>query len=230
MPRGHLSGNCTWFLRAPEPSNRFTLTFSDFIGLNHIRNWGSDSNSSDCYNSIEIYDGDTLDSPLIKEVCGNIEHMRPIVSSGQFLTINLDWDNFEYGQNYMQFKAFYTILDNACGGDLNSFEGMIASPNYPNSYPMGIECVWHIKASSGNNLNLNILDMDIVKAETCNAEDYLEIRDGSDVRKLLGVFCGTEIPLEPLSGAGFWIKFQSGNAGTGRGFELKFKHGELFSV
>lgn len=126
----------------------------------------------------------------------------------------------------MNFKAFYTILDNACGGDLNSFEAYLASPNYPNSYPMSIECIWNLRASAGNRLTLNILDLDIVKSDNCNAEDYLEIHEGHEGGKFLGVFCGNEIPTEPLTGDGFWIKFQSGNVGTGRGFELKFSHGK----
>lgn len=38
----------------------------------------------------------------------------------------------------------------ACGGELEALHGWFASPGYPNSYPVEIECVWTIKSSPGN--------------------------------------------------------------------------------
>ena len=37
----------------------------------------------------------------------------------------------------------------ACGGDLTSEHGSLASPAYPNSYPLSTECIWTISASAG---------------------------------------------------------------------------------
>ena len=38
----------------------------------------------------------------------------------------------------------------ACGGELTSEHGGIASPNFPDGYPENAECVWTITTSPGN--------------------------------------------------------------------------------
>ena len=58
--------------------------------------------------------------------------------------------------NIFQFK--YLL---ACGGTFNSIHGEFASPNYPDSSPMNIQCEWIIEASQGNLLQLEIKEMDI---------------------------------------------------------------------
>lgn len=54
MPRGQFEGNCTWYLRAPESTNRFTLTFSDFMGFNTVTEWEMGSNETRCYSPVEV--------------------------------------------------------------------------------------------------------------------------------------------------------------------------------
>lgn len=54
MPHGQIEGNCTWYLRAPESTNRFTLTFSDFIGFITMTDWATNLNDSQCHSPIEV--------------------------------------------------------------------------------------------------------------------------------------------------------------------------------
>lgn len=67
--------------------------------------------------------------------------------------------------------------------------------------------------------------LDIDQTEHCNG-DYLEIRDSSAVGKLIGVYCGRDIPSILPRGSSFWMKFRSDNDGVGRGFKLEYNYGK----
>lgn len=66
-----------------------------------------------------------------------------------------------------------------------SKRGLIASPAYPNSYPLNTECIWQIQASPGNQMRLSISNLDIAVSDDCN-ENFLEVRENSHSGKLLG--------------------------------------------
>lgn len=68
-----------------------------------------------------------------------------------------------------------------------SKRGLLASPSYPNSYPLNTECVWRLQASPGNQIKLTIYEMDIAESDNCN-ENFLEVRELSHNGKLLGKF------------------------------------------
>lgn len=97
---------------------------------------------------------------------------------------------------------------------------IFASSRYKNN----IECIWTIRASVGNEMMLSINMLDIDQTEHCNA-DYLEIRETSENGKLVGVFCGTNIPTIRPRANKLWIKFNSDNNGVGRGFKLEYNYG-----
>lgn len=117
----------------------------------------------------------------------------------------------------------------ACGGTINSYEGAIASPNYPNSYPLNIACVWEIKASPGNIINLIIPKLNIDYSDNC-ADDYLEIREGGSIGKVLGVYCGNEPTRNVTSAEVIWIKFKSSNQGASTGFLAEFSYAKTVEL
>lgn len=45
-----------------------------------------------------------------------------------------------------------------CGGDLKAQANMetLTTPNYPNPYPNGLECVWTIEAPEGQLVTLDV--------------------------------------------------------------------------
>lgn len=67
----------------------------------------------------------------------------------------------------------------------NAKYGSIASPLYPKTYPLNMECEWQIKASPGNKLLVTFTMLDIDTSEHCN-EDYLELRNSNAIGKLIG--------------------------------------------
>lgn len=93
------------------------------------------------------------------------------------------------------------------------------------SYKNNIECEWTIKASPGNQMVLNIVMLDIDETATCNG-DYLEIRETNSVGKILGVYCGSNIPSTLPTANTYWLKFRSDNDGVGNGFRAEYSYGK----
>lgn len=93
---------------------------------------------------------------------------------------------------------------------------MIASPDYPNSYPLNSECVWILNTSPGNRISVTFSEFNIQQSENCDL-DYLEIREKNGIGKLIGVFCGQEIN-SIISSSKLWIKFKSDTESAAKGF------------
>ena len=102
--------------------------------------------------------------------------------------------------------------------------GVIQSPNYPNSYPNNIDCVWKITVPSGRKIKLTFSRLDLQYKSLCTA-DYLELRDGSSsFSSRIGRYCGTSLPsAQYSSGRYMWVKFHSDRSVTRRGFSVKFQ-------
>ena len=98
---------------------------------------------------------------------------------------------------------------------------MIASPNYPNSYPLNAECIWILENSPGNKLSLTFTDFELQQSENCNL-DYVEIREDSGIGKLINTFCGTSTETVRTSKK-LWMKFKSDGDDVGKGFAAEFK-------
>ena len=78
-----------------------------------------------------------------------------------------------------------------CGGSYSNSSAILASPNFPNTYPELADCVYIISQPKGTYLNISFLSMDIKCEDISSTSDYIEIRDGnSEDSPLLGLFCG----------------------------------------
>ncbi|XP_065577276.1 cubilin-like isoform X4 [Artemia franciscana] len=173
-----------------------------------------------------VREGDSMDSPLVGTYC--MTKIPPsIVSRGQALFIHLV-NQRGVGAG---FRATYSVIAGACGGNLTSEHGVFASPNYPDSYPPVAECVWTLSASPGNRVLLSFRQLSIETSEFYN-NDYLEIRENNAIGPLIGHFCGSTIPTNITAKNRLWIKFRSDEEGTAAGFVADYSlvHGnELFA-
>uniref|UniRef100_UPI00358F3720 tolloid-like protein 2 isoform X2 n=1 Tax=Myxine glutinosa TaxID=7769 RepID=UPI00358F3720 len=107
-----------------------------------------------------------------------------------------------------------------CEHKMNSVEGIIASPNWPDKYPSRKECTWAISATSGHRVKLAFSDFEIEQQQEC-AYDHLEIYDGvSDKAPIMGRFCGNKKP-EPLVSSinQMFVKFISDASVQKHGFK-----------
>ena len=198
-------GECLWTIIGASPSDRVTFTLTD-ISL------PSRENCSEAH--LSLYDGETTDSPLIGRFCSQtIPHQ--ITTQGTALTVQ-----FEIPHDWLdlRFRALYTVEDTACGGALTSLSGRFASPNFPNAYPQNTECVWEIGGWPGNQITLQFESFQLESSENCN-RDYVEIHEGSEEGRLLGLYCGSNLPTNITTGIGkLWVKFNSDTTGIANGF------------
>ena len=106
---------------------------------------------------------------------------------------------------YESSNVFQGMIDKFedCGGGYYSGNATITSPNYPENYPKGSECIYTIYQPVGNVILLNFLDIEIdfhSSHPNCHGEwpilmDLIEIRDGPALNSpFLRYVCGTEIP------------------------------------
>uniref|UniRef100_A0A3B4AL57 Uncharacterized protein n=1 Tax=Periophthalmus magnuspinnatus TaxID=409849 RepID=A0A3B4AL57_9GOBI len=91
-----------------------------------------------------------------------------------------------------------------CGGDLTEPSGTILSPDWPQSYSKGLDCVWQIHGSEDKrielDIHLNIRHMDV-----------LTVFDGRDLMShVIGQYLGSKERFQVVSGASeITIQFQS---------------------
>ncbi|XP_029048305.2 cubilin isoform X2 [Osmia bicornis bicornis] len=199
---------CTWILSAEDPADHVTVTFTHM----EINTENLEETNGECgWNHIEVFEGEGMDGPSLGQWCDDVIPL-PITSTGNTLTVHL-----EAHYDFMgHFALTYTLLNSVCGGTYTSFKGKIASPGYPNTYPLNSECIWIINNSPGNKLSLTFSEFELQQSENCDL-DYLEIREDSGIGKLLSTSCGTNI--EPVqSSSKLWIKFKSDGDQVAKGF------------
>ena len=101
----------------------------------------------------------------------------------------------------------------------------IQSPNYPDSYPNNIDCIWRITVPSGKRAKLTFTQMVLeVSSSSCNA-DYVELGSGHySYIGWIGRYCGSFPPsAQYSSGRYMWVKFHSDGSATKAGFSAIFE-------
>lgn len=74
---------------------------------------------------------------------------------------------------------------------------------------------------------MQIADFDVEESDNCNM-DFLEIREGSSMGKLLKVLCGHDrnrFSGDIKSSSSLWIKFKTDDLGTAKGFHISYSIG-----
>ncbi|QQP52138.1 Cubilinlike, partial [Caligus rogercresseyi] len=166
---------------------RINFVHMDIFDVNARGNQGNCSNTR-----IEVRDGLFPDSPLIATFC-----------SPQYL--------LNYLPEGFGFRGIYSKENSACGGELTSGRGRISSPNYPDPYPINVECVWTLGGWPGNRVRFQLINFNIEESEGCN-KDYLELHENGP----------SDIPTNFTFSSKLWIKFNSDSSTTGNGFIAEF--------
>ncbi|XP_068150750.1 cubilin homolog [Drosophila tropicalis] len=200
--KSRLDENCRWLLSSPEGS-KLSLTILQL-------ECPACSVGNNCTNGLTILDDD--DEVMLNSFC-NTHPVDLIVRA----------NNVAILAKGINFSGRYTNIANTCGGEILSARGTLTSPNYPDSYPENVECVWSIAARAGNTIELTFSQLDIAKSEHCN-EDFLEIRAGLQGR-ILGLYCDNNMPDSPIYvNSSVWIKFRSLPKNSAKGFMLRWNY------
>ncbi|XP_036318853.1 cubilin homolog [Rhagoletis pomonella] len=205
---------CEWHLIAKDLTKhvQFTPThvqLSPLVAMSALT-------EEDCMDQgVKVFDGMDDTAPLRAKFCKT--HPPDIISNGHALTIRMPLNVTT------EIEGYYLLVDSWCGGYYSSMSGKFATPYYPSSYPVNINCEWFIVASEGNSLIFTIESFDLEESEGCN-KDYLEVRDTKESGPLLGLFCGTNIP-PPITGVqSIWVKFGSDDDGVANGFVVSYNY------
>uniref|UniRef100_A0A8C5LY90 Seizure 6-like protein n=1 Tax=Leptobrachium leishanense TaxID=445787 RepID=A0A8C5LY90_9ANUR len=109
-----------------------------------------------------------------------------------------------------------------CGGELSTPAGVILSPNWPDLYTEGEDCIWRIHVGDDRRIFLDIQLLNL------SNNDILTIYDGDEITsKILGQFIGSSVPQKLYSSSpDLSVQFHSDPAGLifgkGQGFILNY--------
>ncbi|GFR97871.1 Tolloid-like protein 1 [Elysia marginata] len=109
-----------------------------------------------------------------------------------------------------------------CYQNLTGNQGTLQSPNYPNYYYFGADCVWKITTDPGTHVRLTFSAMSIYRTSGCTS-DSVVIGDGNNSTNILGRVCGYEVPVPFIAtGNVMTVEFSSRASSTRRGFQARW--------
>ncbi|KMY99076.1 cubilin homolog isoform X1 [Drosophila simulans] len=201
--QSRLDEDCSWLVSSPEGSK---LSLS----INQLECPKYTAVSQNCSEGLQLLNDD--DQVLLYQMCR--DHPANLIVPA---------NNVRILTHGIRLQAQFSTFENSCGGNITSARGSLSSPNYPDSYPANIECVWSIETRPGNALEITFEAMDIVRSDHCN-DDFLEIRSGVQ-GPLLALYCDKKLPETPLVvHSELWIKFRSRPGNTAGGFRLRWTY------
>ena len=103
---------------------------------------------------------------------------------------------------YFSFRIGYELhsderrCENACGGIIDTANGTITSPSFPDIYPSNKNCIWEIIAPPQWRITINFTHFDIEGNNQDCEYDSLTISSkmGSEEARNHGLFCGNKLP------------------------------------
>ncbi|XP_059827476.1 seizure protein 6 homolog [Hypanus sabinus] len=105
-----------------------------------------------------------------------------------------------------------------CSGEITDSSGVVLSPNWPEAYDKGQDCIWgiHVEEDKRIMLNLQVLNM--------GKNDVLTFYDGDDLTaRIMGQYLGTHHPFKLYTTmADVTIQFQSDPASNVFGYQQGF--------
>ncbi|KAK6644342.1 hypothetical protein RUM43_000609 [Polyplax serrata] len=210
--------DCHWVI-VGSPGEVIQLTFTTFKVEYH--------NACE-FDYVAVYDNSSAlkGGGLMGKFCG--ESVPPLLTTTEHtMTVHFHSDSSQLMEG---FTAKYRLVNMStiCGGNYFTNMGVIKSPNYPKSYPNDKTCVWVIRVSNGNKIELNFIGF-ALEGNTLGANkqcifDYLEVRDGGyESSPLIGRYCGTKAPKRLVSQSNlFYLKFRSDSTFPNLGFLINW--------
>lgn len=131
--------NCSWTIHAPK-GNKIVLQFSH-------------------------YEKSEGGHDLIFKEPGKNETLFHLVSLNENYTTTGNVLNIIQNTTWMNFRLEYAMF--GCVQVFHRTTGEFKSPNYPLPYPNDMECMWEIKTTLGQGIELTVTDLDIEETVNC---------------------------------------------------------------
>ncbi|KAI8440547.1 hypothetical protein MSG28_001789 [Choristoneura fumiferana] len=202
---------CEWIIEAPL-GRSISITFSD-IYLTESTNCTSDA--------IEIYNGQTTNSPLISKICRR--GPSSLQSNANIMLVRYVKKSNLRGA---YFTAHFDSYRARCGGTFNLLSGVFNSKNYPQNYDSNTDCIWRIAVPKYNRIEINFIDIDLYSTYDDDCDDFIKIYEtGEDLvaQNYSKLICpGAEVTQFISVNNTISVQFVSDSAGTAKGFKANF--------
>lgn len=209
------NAQCTWRITVNRGST-IQIVISDLDMEEH----------HECYyDYLEIFNGRDSSGESFGRFCTPENYPLRIDTTGNDAFIRMKTDVSNQG------RGFNLRYNTVCKRELSGHTGVIETPNFPENYPILIDCEWRIKATKGNKLFVEFSHFDLENYNTfhnatehlCNF-DYLEIiQYKGDERLLSSKYCNSAPPPLTSMGDSVVVKFHSDISGSGSGIRLEWQ-------
>jgi Zn-dependent metalloprotease len=203
--------DCQWLIQPPQATS-ITLDFTEF-DLEE-----SSTDGQTIYDAVEIYDGTTINAPLLGRFTGS--NIPPtLTTSGGSMLIRFYSD---LTVNRKGWSAYYTSTQNTyCTGTttLTAINGTFTDGSGINKYANNSDCSWLIQPPNASSIKLSF--------SSFNTElnfDGVILYDGTNnTAPIIGQFSGTTIPSTvKSSGGSMYVEFLSDPALRGNGWTANY--------
>ena len=197
--------NCEWFIVLPDAKKVVEIICAD-------EPYGIAGTYPDCLGDfITFYDGHTSQNSSYGPYCGFI---KPDIIK---MSTNLARVHFfagpSYNSSYVGAKCLFRSVDQIppsppppplppCGKLLNTSSGTFQTPDWPQTYPVNIDCVWRIQLPDSSMLvkiECNEDPFGIAGFLPACMKDYLKFYSGHSKQDIeFGPFCHYEKPLTTI--------------------------------
>ncbi|XP_064087935.1 cubilin-like [Macrobrachium nipponense] len=166
-----------------------TMNFG--IGVSGYVDIQDSSNGEDCASTyLSVADEDVLDDELgsLEKYCGNVSF--DFHTTEDILVLELF-----VGQSGASGSGFQILVEPhyLCGGEI-TLDEYITSPDYPESYPRGINCFWLVRGSEDKEISINCHEFDLKPPRRGRCIDSLHIMGGT----VNNISCGKSLLNEPI--------------------------------
>ncbi|KAG9333288.1 hypothetical protein JZ751_012875 [Albula glossodonta] len=195
--------SCVWLLEAKE-RNRLHLHFQSFV-------------LDEDYSRLTVRSGSDSASPLVFDSDLDDVPEQGVISLGPSLYLDLSLDTlsvplllvlryeaYDGDHCYEPFLA-HGNLSTLCGGELTTPTGVVLSPDWPQSYSKGQDCIWLIHVSEEKRIELDVQVLNI------RHNDILTVYNGHDLMSpVIGEYQGPREHFKVVSeGSEVTIQFQT---------------------
>ncbi|XP_076437831.1 cubilin-like [Babylonia areolata] len=214
---------CKWLI-VPESSSTFIQAKAKGMDL-----W-----NGDCYDNVTAYD-DWTDSgrSFLWQWCGyNNDGATTSSKEGGPLLLSFVTNSRDSSRGFTISYSSVSLID-----ECPSMAALMAvkagrnltSPNYPSTYPNGVNCKWRIRAERGV-IRLTVLYLSLFHdSSVCSLNDRLIIYDGQDSwARTLATICSSDTGVGVVTSSGPYVlvQFLSNDHGTSTGFSLQYQTAE----
>lgn len=203
--------NCTWLIQPPGATS-VSLNFTSF----NLEAASKDGQS--IYDAVEVYDGTTVNAPLLGRFSGN--SLPPMITSttGSLLVrfySDVSVTDSGWTAYYTSTSAQHCTQNNI----LTTASGNIVDGSGSNLYANNADCSWLIQPQGANKITLNFTQF-----STEQDYDGVIVYDGKDnTAPVLGIFSGNTIPSAVSStGGAMFLQFLSDETLRKEGFSANY--------